>query len=79
MGIKTRTVRDYYCDACGAMCNAPSHFRMITGLGDENLGDSYIFTTFRYFSPGAPETDAVVCDECKKDYLKDYLAHLENK
>lgn len=77
MGIKTRTVTDYYCDVCGAMCNLPTHFKMITAPGDRDIGQSYIYSAFRYVNPLKSEEDGVVCNECKKDYLKDYLAHLE--
>lgn len=77
MPIKTRTVTDYYCDVCEAMCNLPTHFKMTTDVSDRDLGHSYIYSVFRYHNPLKSEEDGVVCNQCKKDYLKKYLAHLE--
>lgn len=77
MGIKTRTVVDYYCDVCDAQCEAPSHFQMIKEPGDRNLGHSYIYAMFRCSHPLKSGEDCVICTNCKKDYLAMYLAHLQ--
>jgi len=77
MGIKTRTVTDYYCDVCEAQCEPTAYFQTTTHPGDGNLGRSYVYMVFHYHNPMQAEAECVICKKCQKDYLRLYLAHLE--
>lgn len=80
MGIIVRTITEYECDVCGAMCYEPKPHKMITHEGDDETSASYVYVDVKYFNPRfgiRSQTESVVCNECRKDYLKKYLAILE--
>lgn len=81
MGIKTTTITEYYCDVCKAMCYYETPFKMITHCGDKDLDASYVYVEFKHFAPIDSSRGAqfIICKECRIDYLKQYLAKLENK
>lgn len=50
---------------------------MITHYGDRDLAASYVYVQFKHFDPMSNDSEFVICENCKKDYLKKYLTELE--
>jgi hypothetical protein len=77
MGVKHTTITKYYCDVCDAECTPKPSHKMITHYGDRDLAASYVYVQFKHFDPMSNDSEFVICENCKKDYLKKYLTELE--
>jgi hypothetical protein len=77
VGIKQRTITEYFCDVCDAMCDDHAPYKMITHQGDRDLAASYMYVLFKHYDPMSNDEQFIICNPCRKDYLKKYLEELE--
>ena len=89
MGVKVRTVTEYYCDVCDAVCypflprKIMIHNKRLYGQLDkdkDHFDVPYVFVEFKHLSPtkcNRNNEEVVICKECQKDYLKRFLEELE--
>ena len=78
MAIKQRTITEYYCDACNAMCHDMKLFTMptyLTNIGSSKTNFHMVFRFSNTMQDG--KQDCLICNECQKEYLKSYLEELE--
>ena len=76
MGKKTRTITEYYCDLCNAMCyESDSHINVATSKQDMMGGTLYLRGKLTV-SDALP--DSAICKSCMYEHLTKYLKKLSN-
>lgn len=76
MGKKTRTITEYYCDACGAMCYESDMFIKVS-TSKLDMSGGIAFISGRLTLDGL--SDSIVCKACQYEYLTKYLKSIEPK
>lgn len=73
MGKKTRSITEYYCDVCDAMCYESDMFIKVS----TSKSGGVAFISGRLTLDGL--SDSIVCKACQYEYLTKYLKSIEPK
>lgn len=76
MGIVTKTIKECTCDVCKSPCGEnDGNIAIRVNNGDRDVGPAYIYAHMRFDQPYGCQV-GIVCFECKKKYLKQYLQEI---